>query len=160
MVVRGTKRFLDRAGPLVTDGLESTGVLGDWYANVLRWRRPVALFVHEQTLLPVVIALAPAKSVVTRFPPAFAELARTIGVDPAALDREVASMSHFVLAPTASRQLVGVMNELGHLADDYRHSNEVVDLLELSRWLAHTPCSPLYGSHVSPDRALEARLSP
>ena len=158
MVVRGTKRFLDRVGSPVTYDVSPSGVLGDWYANVLRWRRPVALFVNERTLFPVALALAPAASVVTRLPSAFAELARTIGVSASALDREVASMQEAVLAKTASRSVVGVMNEFGRLADDYRQRHAAVDLLELSRWLAQVPCSPLYDSHLSPDRALTSLL--
>ena len=67
-------------------------------------------------------------------------------------------MRAFILAKTASRSVLGVMNEFAHLANHYRNEHETVDLTELSRWLAQTPCSPLYGSHTSPDRALQALL--
>ena len=53
LVVRGTRKFLDRvaASPeaLVE---ESTTALGDWYATVLFWNSRVASFVNESTLLP------------------------------------------------------------------------------------------------------------
>jgi len=68
-------------------------------------------------------------------------------------------MRDVALAPTASRSVVGVMNEFGRLADDCRHANDDVDLAELTRWLSQVPCSPLYDTHVSPDRALRAHLS-
>jgi hypothetical protein len=32
------------------------------------------------------------------------------------------------------------------------------DLPSLATWLARTPCSPLYRSHTSPDRALAALI--
>jgi hypothetical protein len=158
MVVRATKRFLDRVRASTVSEGESSGVLGDWYVNVLRWRRPVALFVNERTLLPVVVGLAPAASVIDRVPPLFAALSHQLGADAGATDREVATMRDYVLAKTANRSVVGVVNEFGRLADDYRATRDVVDLTELSRWLAQTPCSPLYGGHISPDRALRSLL--
>ncbi|MEX0948339.1 MAG: hypothetical protein WEE69_02780 [Acidimicrobiia bacterium] len=51
-----------------------------------------------------------------------------------------------------------MMNEFGRLADDYRQMHAAVDLLEFSRWLAQVPYSPLYDSHISPDRALTSLL--
>lgn len=67
-------------------------------------------------------------------------------------------MHDAVPARTASRSVVGVMNEFGRLADDYRQMHAAVDLLEFSRWLAQVPYSPLYDSHISPDRALTSLL--
>ena len=64
IVVRGTKKFLDRVGRPDTS-YESSTSLGDWYANALFWRPQVALFVNAQTLFPVLVALAPASSVGT-----------------------------------------------------------------------------------------------
>ena len=68
-------------------------------------------------------------------------------------------MSEAVLARTASRSVLGVMNEFVHLADNCRWIEKSVDLVELSLWLAQTPCGPLYDTHISPDRAFQAALS-
>jgi hypothetical protein len=157
IVVRGTKKFLDRVGRPDTS-YESSTSLGDWYANALFWRPQVALFVNAQTLFPVLVPLAPATSVVSRMPAAFGDLARRLGAGQASLDRELAEMAQHVLAKTASRRVLGVMNEFVHLADQYRTGRGSLDLLDLSLWLSQVPCSPLYGSHVSPDRALLAAL--
>ena len=46
------------------------------------------------------------------------------------------------------------MNEFTYLANADRHSGRPRDLTGLSVWLSQTPCSPLYKSHTSPDRAL------
>jgi hypothetical protein len=52
------------------------------------------------------------------------------------------------------------MNEFVRLADWRRDEiNGPDDLTRLSLELARTPCSPLYGRHVSPDRELAAALA-
>jgi hypothetical protein len=158
IVVRGTKKFLDRAGPPAADDVTSSGLLGDWYVNVWFWRPQVAVFVSGRTLLPVVVPLAPAASVVERLPGSFKEIARRIGVNGLALAAELQSMDEWVLAKTASRSILGVMNEFSHLADNYRWRQDPVDLVDLSLWLSQVPCGPLFGGEVSPDRELSAVL--
>ena len=64
-------------------------------------------------------------------------------------------MASVRVAPTAYRSVVGVMNELGHLAYMFRN-RYFADLLGLSVRLAATSCSPLYRRNVSPDRELAA----
>jgi hypothetical protein len=158
IVVRGTKKFLDRAGRPVAGDVRSSGRLGDWYVNVWFWRPQVAVFVNEPTLLPVLVPLAPAVSAVARLPGSFAEIARRIGVDPTATATEVEMMDEWILAKTASRSVLGVMNEFSHLADNYRWRHDWIDLVDLSLWLSEVPCRPLYGGEGSPDRELLARL--
>jgi hypothetical protein len=77
---------------------------------VLFWRPQVALFVNEQTLLPVLMPFAPAVSTLEWFRVAAADVLSAHGVRRSFVDREP----------------------------------------------AETPCSPLYGTQVSPDRALAA----
>ena len=48
------------------------------------------------------------------------------------------------------------MNEFGFLADAHRAQHAELDLLEVSMKLSTVPCGPLYRSHVSPDRELQA----
>ena len=60
------------------------------------------------------------------------------------------------LAKTANRSVVGIMNEFTFLAQAYRGDAPAPDLLALAMRLATTPCGPLYGKHVSPDRELAA----
>ena len=156
-VVRGTKKFLDRAGKIdAADERPSTTVLGDWYATVWFWRPQVALFVNERTLIPVLVPMAPASTVVQRFALALPETFGDHGLDPRFVEAEVAGMIEHRLAKTASRSVLGVMNEFKHMADSYLHRADDVELMELALWLAQTPCGPLYKSHVSPDRELRA----
>jgi hypothetical protein len=159
LVVRGTKKFLSRVGAAAPDHEQSTGALGDWYANALFWRPQVALFVNERTRLPVFVPLAPAKSVIERFPVEFGKIARRIGAATEALDAELEAMKEWVLAKTASRSVLGTMNEFGHMADNHRWLHDQPDLIELAVWLAHTPCGVSSPQGVLwPDEALRALL--
>ncbi|HUF97845.1 MAG TPA: hypothetical protein VMM60_06920, partial [Ilumatobacter sp.] len=115
--VRGTKKFLDRVGRPVADPPSSSTVLGDWYANVLFWWPQVALFVNAATFVPVLIPLAPSAEVVDRFPAELAEMLVALGVDPRFIESETSQMYSAVLAKTASRQVVGVMNEFVFMAE-------------------------------------------
>jgi hypothetical protein len=68
-------------------------------------------------------------------------------------------MTSWQIGPTANRSVVAIMDEFAFLAaDTFRGGNPSPDLLDLSLRLAATPCSPLYKSHVSPDRELAARM--
>ena len=60
------------------------------------------------------------------------------------------------LAKTASRSVVGIMNEFTHLAGAYRDDTPAPDLVDLAIRLASTPCGPLYSKNISPDRELDA----
>lgn len=143
--VRGTKKFLDRVGRPMADPPSSTTVLRDWYANALFWRPKVALFVNAATFVPVLMPLAPAAGAVARFPKAMAEVLGALGIDPRFVDSEVTEMSSVVLAKTASRQVLGVMNEFTFMAE-YTIStgrSDPADLLGLSVWLANTIVGPV-----------------
>lgn len=120
-------------------------MLGDWYVNVLFWRPQVALFVNAATFVPVLMPLAPSADVVDRFPAAMAELLVTLGIDPRFIESETYEMHSAVLAKTASRQVLGVMNEFVFMAEHTISSgrSDPADLLGLSVWLANTIVGPI-----------------
>lgn len=155
--VHATKKLLDRVGR-PGPAMESTTFLGPWYATALFWKPQVALFVNERTLLPVLMPLAPASTLLNRFPAHLAAVLSAHGAPPEIIDGELAQMSGHCLAKTANRSVVGVMNEFTYLADVHRSPTSAPDLLDLSQRLATTPCGPLYSRHVSPDRELAALL--
>lgn len=160
VIVRATRKLLKRLGPVAdVEGQESTGLLGDWYATVLPWRpRQVALLVSQTTLLPVVMPLAPAATLLDRFSEHLAEVLRAHNVPETVVQLEVAETADYTLATTASRSLTGSMSEFAYLAEAHRVTDRDPDLLGLSLQLATVPCGPLYARHVSPDRELAARL--
>jgi hypothetical protein len=159
-IVHGTKKFVDRTGGATArDGARSTTKLGDWYATVLFWKPQLALFVNETTLLPVLVPLAPAATVLDRFPEDLANLLRALEVDRAFVDPELTAMRESRLAKTQSRSVLGAMNEFVRMAGYYREDTPDFGLVELSLWLAEVPCGPLRSRHGSPDRELLALVS-
>lgn len=161
VIVRATRKLLQRlAQAPAADGAESTTLLGDWYATLLPWRpQQVALLVNERTLLPVLMPLAPAATLLHRLPDRVATVLDAHGAPEPLINAETEHMQHGRVAPTANRSVVGSMNEFAYLADAYRANYRAApDLLELSLRLSSVPCGPLYARHVSPDRELAALL--
>jgi hypothetical protein len=132
-VVHGTRKFLDRMSEPASAPVEpSTTAMGNWYATLLFWKPQLALFVSESTLLPVLTPLAPAATVIDRFPAAVAAVLEAHGVHPTFVEYEIANMSDHHLTTTASRSVVGIMNEFTQLGRAYRSSNGADDLAALS----------------------------
>ena len=156
LIVRATKKLLDRIGSPSLGEEESTTVMGQWYATALFWKPQVALFISEPTLLPVLMPLAPAATLLARFPRQAAATLAAHGTPQAVIDEELHQMRNYRLAKTANRSVVGIMNEFTYLAEAYR--DDTPDLLALAMRLAATPCGPLYSKHVSPDRELASLL--
>jgi hypothetical protein len=161
LVVHGTKRFRDRVGAGNGDVVgDEVSALSRWYATVLAWRpKQSGLFVHDTTLLPVLMPLAPAATVLTRFPARLAEILALHGIPRSTVERETAALTPQSLTTTANRSLVGILNEFTHLATAWRNPAGHDDLDDLSLRLARVPCSPLYQRHVSPDHELAALVT-
>ena len=157
VIVRGTKKLLDRVGPPGPELSEgSTTSLGEWFATMLFWKPQVALFLNKLTLLPVVVPFAPGATLLNRFPAEVAGVFAALGLDREFIERELAEMQQHRLTKTNDRSILGVMNGLTQLADQYHAFNGISDPLQLSLFLAGTPCGPLFGGNVSPDRELAA----
>lgn len=151
-----TKKLLDRTKhPIGLVPPVQTTALGNWYATALFWKPQLALLVNEQTLLPVLMPLAPATSLAERFPSQLATVLAAHGVDQAFIAAELAQMTEARYAKTANRSVVGVMNQFAFQAEVYREYLETDALLMLSLRLAETPCSPLYKRAITPERELK-----
>lgn len=164
LILRATKKLRDKIGGVPAGpGDQSTAVLGDWYANLLAWRRPHVILVNARTLVPVITPLAPAKGLTVRLPDVIADALLALGVAREFVDAERERMGEVRIAPTVDRSVVGSMNDFAFLADHRRHQavNDFDDLnlRELSKNLAHVPCGPLYKSHTFPDAELRALLA-
>jgi hypothetical protein len=155
--VHATKKLLDRVRqPVVDPFIEPTTALGNWYATAIFWRPQVALFVNERTLLPVLVPLAPATTLLDRFPGALLEVLVAQEVDRRFVAAEVAESRHGSFAKTANRSLLGIMNEFTFLSGLMERDLGSGALLRISLELSETPCGPLYKSHGSPDRELKS----
>ncbi len=74
-----------------------------------------------------------------------AEVLGALGVDPRFAEAEMTEMSSVVLAKTASRQVLGVMNEFTFMTEHTISTgrSDPADLLGLSVWLANTIVGPI-----------------
>jgi hypothetical protein len=71
---------------------EPTTALGNGYGKVL-WRPQVALLVNEATLYPVLMPLAPAATLMDRFPEATGQTLKAHGVPQDFIETETTEMS-------------------------------------------------------------------
>lgn len=131
----------------------ATTALGNWYATALIWKPQVALFVNESTRLPLLMPLAPAKTLAARFPLHLAELLMLHGVHPDFVAREIAAMAEVTVATTASRSILGSMNDFTWLAESNDGIFDVAELPSISKRLAKTPIGPM--GHKRPADVLE-----
>src|SRR5262245_10232517 len=121
LILRATKRLLDRLGPAtLLEGERSTTLLGPWYATLLRWRPQAALLVNASTLLPVLMPLAPAATLPARAGEQIGVTLAAHGVPTSIIDAEREQMRTWRTATTANRSVVGIMNEFAFLADGWR----------------------------------------
>lgn len=159
-VIHCTKKLLDRIKPSsIAIGGTSDTLLGNWYATALFWKPQVALLVNEQTLLPVLMPLAPATDLALRFPECLANVLAAHGLASQFIDQELTLMNEVQYVKTANRSVVGIMNEFSFLAEGYSDHLNMKNLLALSLKLSETPCSPLYKTVISPDRALQSLIA-
>lgn len=160
VIIHCTTKLLKRIGPAqpVSDS-SSTTALGSWYATALFWRPQIALFVNETTLLPLLLPLAPAATLVHRFVDNLASELEKLSVPRSFIAHEMEQMVNHKLAKTTSRSVVGTMNEFAFLAEAHRDAGNEPDLLRLSVKLAGTPCGPLRSKNGFPNQELQALVA-
>lgn len=121
-----------------SDAVSPSTVLGDWYANLLYLRpQQLVLAVNERTLLSALIPAAPAATVAERLRLEVGGLLRDIGVPAAKLEAELAAMGHVAIGSTASRAVLGCMNDAVKQLEFYpRGAGGALDLRAASLHLA------------------------
>jgi len=117
----------------------------------------MVLAVSERTLLPVVVPAKEGRTVALRMAEAVELMLATIGVPVEAVIAERDAMRDVVIARTASRPVLGSLNDLAfQLQVGLVHFPDRTQL-EHSLWLAQTPLKLIeYGS---PDRATVAAFA-
>lgn len=159
--IHATRKFLDRAKATPADPLdEPSTAMDNWYANLVPGRPQIAIFVNEATLVPVLVPLAPARTIAARFVEQLAAVLVQLDAPTDFIETEIAAMNDASWATTRNRSVTGSMNDFSFLAQHHRQrSTTDVDLVELSVRLAGTPCSPLNKTHGFPDRELAALIA-
>jgi hypothetical protein len=148
--LRCTAKLLKRlGGPNETSPAAPSTQLGDWYAHLLFTRPQLVLCMSERTLLPVLIPARDASALVPRLREGAVTMLRSLGMPEAAVAAEESAMAQAVIGRTASRQVLGSINDFVWMLDSYPGHGT---LLDVSLHLAETPCGPLQMN--SPGRRL------
>jgi hypothetical protein len=145
--LRCTKKLLRRLRVVPEDaGAPSQGHLGDWTAHVFTLVRvPVVICVNDRTLYPVLLPLKESRTLLERFrSAALAEILK-VGGDSGALAREAAALRDIRFARTASRSVLGSINEFVLECQHWRHPRgaTVADLEDLADQLRNSIWGPL-----------------
>lgn len=98
------------------------------------------LAVSGVTLLPVLLPLAPAKTLTLRLTEAVGGVLRGLGLDQYKIASELAAMGPCTVTGTNDRRVPGSMNDFVRMLDAYLDGRPLV---EVSLHLAEAPCSPL-----------------
>jgi len=144
LVIRATSKLLNRLGPPVTDTPISTTVLGDWYAKPFGVdKRRFILLISEKSRLAVLMAGRDVAHFPQRLPEALDRQLTRLGVPPEAVAHETNECRDFVVATTASKSLLGTLNDYAAMAKLLIADQVEVDLDDEAFFLSHTPLSPL-----------------
>ncbi len=159
ITLRCTKKLQDFLGITLTELLLPTSsMLGDWYANLIDTRAGrLILIVNEKTLLAVAIPVLSASRLEDWFRMRVYNLLQMIGVDAKVAADELAHYEEVQYAKTASRSVLGSMNEFTYAIQywfdpEYGELNQSISDLEV--WLSEEVCFPL--EHTFPQN--EARV--
>jgi hypothetical protein len=140
--LRCTKTLLKRikTPPNASPPVPNT-VLGDWYANLLLTRpKQLVLCVSERTLLPILVEATDPGTLGSRLQKATVEMLRVIEVPEDRIRAEEAAMGELLVSTTASRRVLGSMNDFAHMLA-YHPSGRSPAAIALE--LAEAPCSPI-----------------
>jgi hypothetical protein len=86
--------------------------------------------------------LAPANTLLARFPDALNQSLEAGGVAADLIEAEVAAMVGGRYAKTANGSVIGIINEFRFLADTYRDHRGITDTVAVALMLSEIPCGP------------------
>lgn len=155
VTLRCTQKLLRRLkGSPQTSAVPPTTRLGDWYVNILFSRpRHLLLCVSERTLLPVLVPARDLGTLALRLRQGLNEVLAALGIPPPVITAELLQMAAYAFGPTASRQVLGSMNDFAKMMAWRHEADQDFDLLDMALRLAESPCSPL--GYTSPDRVTQ-----
>ena len=145
VIVRGTKKMLTRVGGVTLNPeVRSTTELGDWYADLLFTRHArLVLLVSERSLLSVLLPARDLSHFADRFREAAAEVFAGLDASPSAAEAEVMQMKSVEFGPTASRTVLGCMNDLAFQARTILEDQPELGLKAVALKLARVPFSSI-----------------
>lgn len=137
VVIRCTRKLLDRLAHGRRSAVSSTTALGDWYATILFTRpQQVMLLVNAVTRLPVVIPARDSSRLPLRFAENLATVLTAFQIPAEVIAAELREMQNVTFATTASRSVLGTMNDYAIYIEAAFHREAGVALHTLSVKLA------------------------
>jgi hypothetical protein len=144
LVLRCTRKLLDRVGPPVADPPASTTLLGDWYAKPFAIaQKRFILLVSAETRIAVVMPGRDVANLPRNFPDALAVVLARLGIPADAIQREVTASRDVVLATTDSRSLLGTLNDGASWLKFRQRDRSDIDVVAMSVSLCHSPSGAL-----------------
>jgi hypothetical protein len=148
ITLKCTRKLLKLLGGVTTEEPPApTSALGDWYANVIPTAAgDLVVFANARTLLSVALPVEMIDGLVPAFVARVYNLLMLIGVGEEIAARETAEMQQVEFAKTASRSVLGSMNEISlhyQLIAERDTVNGPLRLSEVELQLSRTLHKPL-----------------
>ncbi|MDP3630618.1 MAG: hypothetical protein Q8S43_06675, partial [Actinomycetota bacterium] len=140
VVLRCTRKLLDRVGVPLESPPQSSSRLGDWYAKPFQiGRKRFILLMSGTSRLPVVMLDRDVVNLGRDFPDALGAVLSALGVPDLAAAAEVELSREFVYAATDSRSMLGSLNDFALMAQHRSRDSGEIDVVGLSVELSGTP---------------------
>ena len=153
-ILRCTRKLLQRIKDEPFEGsVPTTTALGDWYANVIPMPfGELLLFVNERSLLTVAIPGEDVRFILPQLRQRVDNLLKRFNVPNRLVIAEIRNMQNVQIAKTASRSVLGSMNDIAlnyQIMVEYNEASRIQNLGELELNLSSMPHKPLdYGFPV------------
>lgn len=156
---RCTKVLLNKLKlPVTSDPPSPTTRLGDWYGNVLNMgHQRLMIFISDRSLLPIIMPLRERHDLLENFKIRLAMVLLYLDIDADIVSDELDQMEPLIVAPTASRSVLGSLNDFIHISKQYI-LEEDIELYYLAQRLSGIPCGPI--NYNSPGQRTRELLSP
>jgi len=151
--LRCTQKLLDRIRPVPELPAPPTTKLGDWYCNLLDVRPgPLVLCMSEHTFLCTLIPLDYFKRRPDVMADCVALLLQRHGIPSAAVEAERVEMGRFQYGKTASRRVLGCLNDALYIASaEFQTADRIVtieDVLAKNIYTANKYKDPVTAARV------------
>jgi hypothetical protein len=145
ILIRGTEKLLKRLGGTPGELGASTNILGDWYANLVHiGSSQFVLYTNAASLLCVVSpALLLKHRILQNLRDGLGTLLLDIGIPESQILTELEAMNDYQIGPTASRSVLGSMNDFAVALSYMINDSPLMDLRDVNVHLCKTPCSPI-----------------
>jgi hypothetical protein len=155
ILIRGTQKLLKRLGKQSSELNASTNALGDWYATLVYVGRiQLILCTSANSLLSVVFE---ARRVKTQIAESLCKGLETllfdIGASESQVRAELEQMRDYQVGPTASRNVLGTMNDFTQSIYYRINEQPEVTLQQINLDLSGTPCKGPRGYIFPSERA-------